>query len=238
VTAAMATRAPARLTTPSWSLVVALALRAHEAEAPAKRARVRLRLLDGGQAWPVRPVTRADCANVPRPCPFVSCKYNLYLEVQRLEGAALPRVRLTQPTRAPWQVPPAESCVLDLVGDVEDPKPLMQTEVARLLNLDTEWIRQIEVRGRARLRELDGVEELAENFADARDVEAFEDLEHQGALNDGVGEAHEDDAPVEDDAGHIEYWTAVVVWLVRRCNFTLEQAWRAANVLTEEPRRP
>lgn len=29
----------------------------------------------------VRPKTRADCDEVERPCPFVSCRYHLYLDV-------------------------------------------------------------------------------------------------------------------------------------------------------------
>jgi hypothetical protein len=28
-----------------------------------------------------RPRVRADCLDVPRPCPFVSCRYNLFLDV-------------------------------------------------------------------------------------------------------------------------------------------------------------
>lgn len=28
-----------------------------------------------------RPKTRADCDNVPRPCPYVGCRYHLFLEV-------------------------------------------------------------------------------------------------------------------------------------------------------------
>ena len=33
-----------------------------------------------------RPLTRADCASVPRPCPFVSCKYHLLVEVDQVMG--------------------------------------------------------------------------------------------------------------------------------------------------------
>ena len=29
-----------------------------------------------------RPVTRGDCRNVPRPCPFASCRHSLLLDVQ------------------------------------------------------------------------------------------------------------------------------------------------------------
>ena len=30
---------------------------------------------------PKKPVTRADCFGSPRPCPWVSCRYHLYLDV-------------------------------------------------------------------------------------------------------------------------------------------------------------
>src|SRR6185312_8298743 len=34
-----------------------------------------------------RPRTRGDCADMPRPCPFVSCSHHLYLEVNPESGA-------------------------------------------------------------------------------------------------------------------------------------------------------
>lgn len=30
-----------------------------------------------------KPETRGECANIPRPCPFVSCRYNLYFDVTK-----------------------------------------------------------------------------------------------------------------------------------------------------------
>lgn len=30
-----------------------------------------------------RPKTRADCASVPRPCPYVGCRYHLAIDVRR-----------------------------------------------------------------------------------------------------------------------------------------------------------
>jgi hypothetical protein len=38
-----------------------------------------------------RPKTRADCADVPRPCPFVSCRWNLYLDVDNRGVVTIPR---------------------------------------------------------------------------------------------------------------------------------------------------
>ena len=37
--------------------------------------------------WPVRPLTRGDCLDGPRPCPWVSCRYHLgweHREIKRL----------------------------------------------------------------------------------------------------------------------------------------------------------
>jgi len=46
----------------------------------------------GRQEYPeetkhLRPRTRADCKDAPRPCPFVSCKHHLYLDVSPRTGA-------------------------------------------------------------------------------------------------------------------------------------------------------
>ncbi len=37
----------------------------------------------------IRPKTRRDCANVPRPCPFVSCRHHLFLDVTETGGLKL-----------------------------------------------------------------------------------------------------------------------------------------------------
>lgn len=55
----------------------------------------------------LRPKTRADCIDGPRPCPWVSCKYNLQIDV-RSNG------RYTEPTVV-IREGCTESCVLDVV---------------------------------------------------------------------------------------------------------------------------
>ena len=35
-----------------------------------------------------KPQTRAECVDGPRPCPYVSCKHHLYLDVRRRGGPA------------------------------------------------------------------------------------------------------------------------------------------------------
>jgi hypothetical protein len=39
-----------------------------------------------GEPAPTRPRTRADCIDGPRPCPWVSCKYHLLLDVKSNGG--------------------------------------------------------------------------------------------------------------------------------------------------------
>lgn len=60
----------------------------------------------------VRPITRKDCANVPRPCPYVSCRWNTYLDLLDDGTLVLNWGRLE-----PDQVPAWGSCVLDIADD-------------------------------------------------------------------------------------------------------------------------
>lgn len=81
----------------------------------------------------VRPKTRADCVNVPRPCPFVSCRYNLYLDVSD-NGR---RIRINfkgEPDEMPV------SCALDLAED--GPRGLI--DVGQLIGTSKERARQVE----------------------------------------------------------------------------------------------
>jgi hypothetical protein len=89
-----------------------------------------------------RPGCRAECADVPRPCPYVGCSQNLYLEV-----CATGDVRIHHPHRSPGDVPPDESCALDVA---ERDGATLET-VGLLLNLTRERARQIEVQGLQRL---------------------------------------------------------------------------------------
>lgn len=56
-----------------------------------------------------RPKTRGDCAQGPRPCPWVGCVWNNFLRV-RADGS----VKLTWPGTEPDEVPPEVSCALDV----------------------------------------------------------------------------------------------------------------------------
>lgn len=86
-----------------------------------------------------RPKTRGDCAQAARPCPFVSCKHHLYLDVSSQTGA----IKLNFPDIEVWEM--AESCVLD----VADRGGATLEEVGALMNLTRERTRQLEARSLA-----------------------------------------------------------------------------------------
>ena len=59
-----------------------------------------------------RPSTRADCDQIPRPCPFAGCRYNLALDVT--EGHAL---RYRAGSFAAEMPQDAPSCALDVAAE-------------------------------------------------------------------------------------------------------------------------
>lgn len=89
-----------------------------------------------------RPRTRADCSNVVRPCPWVSCKYHLYLDVSPSSGA----ITFNRPDLEPHEL--AESCSLD----VAERGGLTLDAVGHVLSLTRERIRQIEIKNFSKLR--------------------------------------------------------------------------------------
>lgn len=82
-----------------------------------------------------RPTTRGECANVPRPCPFVSCRHHLYLDVRPRTG----NVQLNFPDLEPDEL--RESCALD----VADRGPATLEQIGEYLNITRERARQLEV---------------------------------------------------------------------------------------------
>lgn len=99
----------------------------------------------------VKPKTRADCATAgERPCPFVSCKHHLYLDVSARTGA----IKLNFPDLEVWEM--NETCALD----VADRGGTTLEEVGAIMNLTRERIRQVEVKGLAKLQALREMESL------------------------------------------------------------------------------
>lgn len=85
-----------------------------------------------------RPATRADCESSPRPCPWVSCRHHLHLDVD-------PRGNLKL---AP-EGQPGDSCALD----VAEQGGATLEEVGELLGgLTRERVRQIEQAALAKVR--------------------------------------------------------------------------------------
>lgn len=99
-----------------------------------------------------RPHTRGECLEAPRPCPWVTCRYHLYLDVDASNGS----IKVNFPDLEAWDL--AETCSLD----VADRGGVTLEEVGAIVNLTRERVRQIEVRGlrRARFRNLAMDEEL------------------------------------------------------------------------------
>jgi len=89
-----------------------------------------------------RPQTRSACACGERPCPFVSCKYHLYLDVNPETGS----IKLNFPHLEVWEM--NDTCALD----VADRGGITLEEVGEIMNLTRERIRQVEVRGLLKLK--------------------------------------------------------------------------------------
>lgn len=111
-----------------------------------------------------RPVQREDCLqgpNAERPCPFVSCKHHLALDVNPRSGA----IKHNFPDLEVWEM--AETCALD----VADRGGVVLEELGALMNLTRERIRQLEMRALAKVRPV-AVEALRDYAEPAAAAEA------------------------------------------------------------------
>lgn len=91
-----------------------------------------------------RPVTRGDCADVERPCPYVSCRFHLFLDVSPVTGA----IKLNFPDLEPDEL--EETCCLD----VADRGGETLEEAGAFMNMTRERLRQIETRAFRRVLSL------------------------------------------------------------------------------------
>lgn len=101
----------------------------------------------GRKLWPndpsvERPATRGDCARVERPCPFVACQHNLYLDVHS-NGS----IQFNFPDIEPSEMPATGSCALDVAeaGNVQIDR------IGALMNLSRGRVLQIEERALRKL---------------------------------------------------------------------------------------
>lgn len=92
----------------------------------------------------LRPVSRGDCleGGNNRPCPWVSCKHHLALDVSERSGS----IKTNYPDVEVWQM--QRTCALDEA----DRGGMTLEDVADTLNLTRERIRQIETKALAKIR--------------------------------------------------------------------------------------
>jgi len=128
-----------------------------------------------------KPRTRAECVDGPRPCPYVSCKHHLFLDVSARTGA----IKLNFPDLEVWDM--NESCALD----VADRGGTTLEDVGAIMNLTRERIRQVEVKALAKLQAL-------------RDMSALRDYVDEGPVGKRrlpVLAARDEDEDIEDEDG-------------------------------------
>jgi hypothetical protein len=92
-------------------------------------------------AYRNRPRVYGDCEDTAGPCPWVRCRFNLFLEVDELTGA----IKLNFPDKEIDQL--AETCALRVV---DQRGALSLEEVGKLVNLTQERVSQIEESGLAK----------------------------------------------------------------------------------------
>jgi hypothetical protein len=98
-----------------------------------------------------RPRTRGECRDGLRPCPWVGCKYSLYLDVNPETGS----IKINFPDVEPDDL--AESCALD----VAERGAITLEEVGLVTNLTRERVRQVETRGLLKLLATPALKEAA-----------------------------------------------------------------------------
>jgi len=85
------------------------------------------------------PRTRAECKEIPRPCPYVRCRYHLYLDVR--QETRFQAIRINFPhLEGPEEM--TFSCALDEAG--AHPDGLTLDLLAQRLNVTRERVRQLE----------------------------------------------------------------------------------------------
>jgi len=77
----------------------------------------------------LRPRTRGECSEVVRPCPYVSCRYNLFIDVTRDGSVVLNPIPIN-----------GYSCALDVADDYKD---LTMEDVSDLLNTEMQEVKSL-----------------------------------------------------------------------------------------------
>jgi len=97
-----------------------------------------------------KPKTRSECVDMERPCPFVSCKYHLYVDVHPVRGS----IKVNFTDLEVWEM--TETCALDIA----DRGGITLEEVGEIMNLTRERVRQVETAGLGKLAALTDVARL------------------------------------------------------------------------------
>lgn len=151
---------------------------------------------------PERPRTRADCLNGPRPCPWVSCRHHLYLDVNR-KGNLLfnfPDVEPEEMEKLP------STCALD----VADEGAATLERTGELMNLTRERVRQVEHRVMHRV-ERTAPEALRETAREGGGMIGLSHIaraiEEQGSPSStgGVDDSDEETTSTNAQARHLDF---------------------------------
>lgn len=102
----------------------------------------------------VAPASRDECRSGIRPCPWVSCRFHLYLDVNPRTGS----LKLNFPDREPHEL--SCSCALDVAED----GGLTLEDVGALLNLTRERARQLEAMALRKVH--DGLQKRSDHGSD------------------------------------------------------------------------
>lgn len=121
-----------------------------------------------------RPKTRSDCLKGARPCPWVTCRHHLYLDV-RQDGV----MRVNFPLGPQSML---ATCALDLADD--GPRTLDQVSI--LMGMSRERVRQIEERALVKLRFAIREGDLDYEGTDLERVDGAEVIEEVVARNEKV----------------------------------------------------
>lgn len=112
----------------------------------AKKRLTRAEMAEGKELLPYmeyrRPSKRSECKDGIRPCPFVSCRYHLFLDVNPVTGT----LKLNFPGMEVWEMP--FTCALD----VADMGGRTLEEVGQILNMTRERVRQLEFTALQKIR--------------------------------------------------------------------------------------
>jgi len=141
-----------------------------------------------------KPRTRADCANAPRPCPYVSCKHHLYIDVSARTGA----IKLNFPDLEVWEM--TESCALD----VADRGGATLEDVGAIMNLTRERIRQLEVKALAKLSALGDMHSLRDYIDEGPVGKRRLPVLTADDFNEKDSASDDDDGESEDALDHAE----------------------------------